>query len=146
LRRSGPQPLQSIGSNIVLNQPQSQVGYIQIPGRLDIIYGNFSPTDPREIQFLWPANDNYPPVYAFSKAPGEGVGHIQLNHYTIASGIQAELKFAEGKHVLVNMIEPDDMERYQTRVNGIPLGPGESSTLAPGDIISMGIYRLKLSL
>ena len=145
-RPSPPPPLQSVGSNIVVNQPLSQAGYVQLPGKIDIIYGNFSPTDPREIPFLWQAADNTPPRYTFSKSPGEGVSHIQLNHYTITSGTQAELRFLDGRPVLVNLIEPEDMERYQTRVNGIPLGPGESNQLSSGDIVSMGIYRLKLSL
>src|SRR5262249_15532115 len=119
-------------------------GFATLPGKLEVIYGNFSPNDPREIPLFWPQNDNSAPRFVFSKSPGGGVGHIQLNHYTITPTVQADLVYEGGKHTLGNMVAGDEMDRYQIRVNGVPMGLGERVTLHSGDIISMGIYRLKL--
>lgn len=138
--------LEPTGTNIVLNIPVSTDDYRTLPGKLEVIYGNFSPSDPREIFLFAPRDGDEIPCYTFSKTAGEGIFHVQLNHYTITPEAQAELTFVDGRHLLVNTVPTDEMDRYQTRINGIPMGVGESHTLAPGDIISMGIFRLKLSI
>jgi hypothetical protein len=133
-----------VGVNIVLHQPASPRSFTLLPGKLEVIYGNFSPSDPREINLFWPVGDRSVPRFVFSKTAGDGVGHIQLNHYTIIPSEQADLVFENGRHVLGNLVDGDELDRYQIRVNGVPMGLGERITLHSGDIISMGIYRLKL--
>lgn len=144
-RRAEGKPA-AVGSNIVVSLPTAPDDLVQLPGKLEVIYGNFSPNDPREILFFRPPEHDGPPCYKFSKTPGEGVFHVQMNHYTVTPLVQAELEFAEGRHVLVNTVPEEDMDRYQTRINGIPMAVGERHNLAAGDIISMGIFRLKLTL
>lgn len=132
--------------NIILQQPLEPKAFQTLPGRLEVVYGNFSPRDPREIPLLWAVGDNATPRFVFSKSAGHTVGHIQLNHYTITSGVQADLTYESGRHTLTNMVAGDEMDRYQIRVNGVPMGLGERLVLHSGDIISMGIYRLKLTI
>jgi hypothetical protein len=138
--------LQATGSNIVLNLPVNPEAYDTVPGKLEVIYGNFSPTDPREILFFVPKDHDGPRHWTFSKTAGEGVFHVQLNHYTVTPQVQADLAYEEGGHILTNTVPDEEMERYQTRINGIPMDVGARHALASGDIISMGIYRLKLTL
>lgn len=145
-RAGGESKFEPSGVNIVLQQPINPRAFVALPGRLEVVYGNFSPQDPREIPLLWPVGDNTSPRYVFSKSPGDTIGHIQLNHYTITSGAQADLTFENGRHTLGNLVSGDEMDRYQIRVNGVPMGLGERLVLHSGDIISMGIYRLKLTI
>lgn len=145
-RESGERKFEPSGVNIVLQQPLNPRAYVALPGKLEVVYGNFSPQDPREIPLLWAAGDNATPRFVFSKAPGDTIGHIQLNHYTITSGAQADLSFENGRHTLGNLVAGEEMDRYQIRVNGVPMGLGERLVLHSGDIISMGIYRLKLTI
>lgn len=145
-RRSREMRLQQIGSNILVNAPVDPGDYVQLPGRLEVIYGNFSPNDPREILLFRPPQEDGVPRYRFSKTAGDGVFHIQLNHYTVTPLVQAELTYVDGRHVLVNTVPEDEMDRYQTRINGVPMAVAESQPLSSGDIISMGIFRLKLTL
>lgn len=140
----GAPSLQAVGVNVVLHQPADRRGFNLLPGHLAIIYGNFSSDDPREIPFLWPSDEPATPRFAFSRSARPHVGHIQLNHYTVTQTEQAELRYYKGQHVLTNCTEEDEMDLYPVRVNGTPLALGERVTLDAGDIISIGIFRLKL--
>lgn len=143
--KQGERRYEAVGVNIVLQQPENPNTFKRL-GHLEVVYGNFSPRDPREIPLVWPAGDGSAPRFVFSKSPGETQSHIQLNHYTISSAEQAELRFDNGQHIFVSLVEGEDAERYQIRVNGVALDPHERVVLRSGDIISMGIYRLKLSI
>jgi hypothetical protein len=143
--KKAAQKLTAVGINIVLKLPVEVNDFAKLPVKLEVMYGNNSPKDPSEILLYWPANETGTPKYTFSKNPGETVGHIQLNHYTISPDVQAEMAIKAGKVTLRSRVKSEDTEKYQIAVNKVPLGPEQTTDLNAGDIISMGIYRLKLT-
>lgn len=132
------------GTNLVINLPASSHGLGPITGRLEVIYGNFSPNDPRELEVRGARLLNAESRMSFSKAVSDAPNHVQLNHYTVSPTLQAEIVVSNGRMSLINQVPSDEADRYQTRINGTPLDSGEEQSLAPGDIISMGIFRLKV--
>jgi hypothetical protein len=136
------------GANIVIHtpvQPQQQ-GITMLPHKLEVIYGNFSPSDPKEIPFFYSDRLPQPCRMLLTSAPGESVWHVQLNHFSIFPELHADIVCGrDGTCVLTNRVKRGQEERFQTRVNGAVLVEGENRTLAPGDIISLGIYRLRFA-
>ena len=135
-----------MGTNIVVNLPTSRVAGSRTLGRLEVIYGNFSPTDPREIELFTDAGPSGETRFTFSKSARDSVFHIQLNHYTVSPVVHSEIVLQNGRCTLVNLVPDDEADRYQTRINGTPLETREDHVLSPGDIVSMGIFRLKMGL
>ncbi|MHB2017769.1 MAG: hypothetical protein ACYCW6_12545, partial [Candidatus Xenobia bacterium] len=138
-----------MGSNLVINVPAqpAQSGLQMLPPRLEVIYGNFSPTDPREIVLYENVERSGEVRFVFSSSPGDSIYHLQLNHFTVYPELHAEM-IKQGEHdfVLHNRVPHGQEERFQTRVNGAVLNEGESRKLQSGDILSLGIYRLRYSL
>ncbi len=136
-----------VGANVVVHVPAqpAQHGITVLPQRLEVIYGNFSPTDPKEISLYLCDRLQDPCHVLFSSAPGTSMWHVQLNHFSVFPDLHADIQYQNGRFLLTNKVRRGQEERFQTRVNGAVLMEGESRALTPGDIISLGIYRLRFS-
>lgn len=131
------------GVNLILNLPRKQGGLVPQGPRLQVIYGNFAPTDPKEIVFWVGEGEGRPIGLSFSRSAGEGIYHVQLNHYTVSPDVHAELVFKQGVVYLVSRVLKGSENRYEIRVNGVPMPPRDTRKLAPGDMVTLGIFRLK---
>ena len=70
-RTPGPSvQMTRIGTNVVVNMPAPrQSGILMLPIKLEVIYGNFATTDPKEVPFFVLGSSAEPPTPGGSYSP-----------------------------------------------------------------------------
>ncbi|MHB2015703.1 MAG: hypothetical protein ACYCW6_02025 [Candidatus Xenobia bacterium] len=132
------------GVNVILNVPRpSKPTIVGLGPRFAVIYGNFAPTDPKEVTFMAAEGESRPVRMVFGRGAGDNVQHVQLNHYTVSPDVHAEMIMAGSEVMLVSKINKGAENRYEIRINGVPVAPKEVRRVATNDMITLGIFRLK---
>jgi hypothetical protein len=138
-----PVPNDKMGVNLILNVPRKQTGLAWGGPKFQVIYGNFAPTDPREVGFQLSEAEVRPIGLKFSRSAGDGLYHVQLNHYTVSPDVHAEIVLKNGSVYLANRVTKGAENRFEVRVNGVPVPPKDVRKINTGDMITLGIFRLK---